>query len=104
MNETQVMLTVIVPFELEEAVADALLARPDLSAGFTTSDVEGHGSSIKLVEAAELVCGHVRRKRLETLCVSQARAEAVLALLHQQFAGANLFYWIMPVLASGRLA
>lgn len=103
MHEQSLLLTVIVPFDLKEAVADAILARPDLTAGFSAVDVEGHGSSIQLVEAAELVCGHVRRKRFETVCSGREKAEAILDLLHQRFAGANLFYWIVPVLDSGRL-
>ena len=104
MSDAPLLLTLIVPCELEESATDALLARPDLISGFTSVPAEGHGSSLKLVEADELVCGHVRRKRLDLVCVDHARADAILALLSSQFAGANLYYWITPVLAHGRLA
>ncbi len=103
MPDTPVILTVIVPFELGEAVANAILARPDLTAGFSSSDVEGHGSSIHLVDAAELVRGYARRKRLETVCDSQPKARDVLDLLRDTFAGANMYYWMAPALACGRL-
>ncbi len=104
MSDTPLLLTLIVPHELEEAVADTLLAHPELTTGFSSTSTEGHGSSIQLVEAAELVCGHVHRKRLDTVCSDQAKADAILALLRHAFAGANLYYWIVPVLAHGRLA
>lgn len=103
MSDAPLLLTLMVPHELEEAVADALLARPDLTAGFSSMAAEGLGSSIQLVEVDELVCGHVRRKRLDTVCSSRERADAILALLCEQFSGANLYYWLTPVLAHGRL-
>ncbi|MGB4468950.1 MAG: DUF3240 family protein [Azovibrio sp.] len=102
--ESAMLLTLIVPHELEEAVADALLAHPDLTSGFSLTEAQGHGSSVQLVEAAELVCGHVQRKRLDTVCSSQSKADAILALLRDAFAGANLYYWLTPVLAHGKLA
>jgi len=104
MSDAPLLLTLIVPKELEEAVADALLARPDLTAGFSSMSAEGHGSSIQLVAADELVCGHVRRKRLDTVCDSKEKTTAILLLLREQFPGANLYYWLTPVLAYGRLA
>jgi hypothetical protein len=104
MSDAPLLLTLMVPHELEEAVADALLARPDLTAGFSSMAAEGHGSSIQLVEADELVCGHARRKRLDTVCSNRERADAILALLCEQLSGANLYYWLTPVLAYGRLA
>lgn len=104
MSDAPLLLTLIVPHELEEAVADALLARPDLTSGFSSMTAEGHGSSIQLVEADELVCGHVRRKRMDTVCDDQEHADAILVLLRGQFAGANLYYWLTPVLAHGRVA
>jgi hypothetical protein len=103
MSDAPLLLTLMVPHELEEAVADALLARPDLTAGFSSMAAEGHGSSIQLVEADELVCGHVRRKRLDTVCSNRERADAILALLREQLSGANLYYWLTPVMAHGRL-
>ncbi|NMG46915.1 DUF3240 domain-containing protein [Azoarcus communis] len=104
MSDAPLLLTLIVPHELEEAVADALLARPDLTSGFSSMTAEGHGSSIQLVEADELVCGHVRRKRMDTVCDDREHADAILVLLRGQFAGANLYYWLTPVLAHGRVA
>jgi hypothetical protein len=104
MSDTPVLLTLVLPCELEEAVTDLLLSRPDLVAGFSTAVVNGHGSSLPLVEAAERVVGHVCRRRLETVCANAAQAEAVLDLLRAPFAGANIYYWSVPVLQSGRLA
>ena len=98
MSDAPLLLTLIVPHELEEAVADALLARPDLTSGFSSMTAEGQGRSI------QLVCGHVRRKRMDTVCDDQEHADAILVLLRGQFAGANLYYWLTPVLAHGRVA
>lgn len=100
----QVLLTVIVPIPLEEAVADLMLTQPDLVKGFTTSRVAGHGTSIRLVASEELVRGYAGRSSLETLCPDMEQVHAILELLKSHFEGANLFYWVTPVLESGRLS
>lgn len=100
----QVLLTVIVPIPLEEAVADLMLTQPDLVKGFTTSRVAGHGTSIRLVASEELVRGYAGRSSLETLCPDMEQVHAILELFKSHFEGANLFYWVTPVLESGRLS
>ncbi len=103
MNDTPVLLTVFVPQELAEAVVDLLLTRPDLAAGFSMSHIEGHGSAVRLVEEGERVRGYADRLRLDSFCNDRSVAGNILELLQGEFAGTNLFYWIMPVLEGGRL-
>ncbi|MCL2656644.1 MAG: DUF3240 family protein [Betaproteobacteria bacterium] len=103
MTDVSVLLTVIVPDAIAEAVADVLLGRPDLTSGFSMSDVRGHGSSIRLVEPGELVAGYAQRKRLDSLCENDAAARRILAALKAEFAGVNLYYWLAPVIEYGRL-
>ncbi|MCX8146433.1 MAG: DUF3240 family protein [Azovibrio sp.] len=104
MSDTPLLLTLIVPDSLAEAVADVLLAHPDLAAGFSSMPAAGHGSSIELVDAAELVSGHAERCRFDSVCADQAQAQAILALVRATFPGANCYYWLTPVQAHGRLA
>ena len=103
MTETSVLLTVIVPSEIAESIADVLLGRPDLITGFTMSDMHGHGTSIHLVQPGELVAGYAQRKRIDFLCSNEEAARRIQAALKAEFAGANLFYWLIPVLEYGRL-
>lgn len=99
----EALLSLVVPADIVQPVEDLLLEHPDLVAGFTTSAADGHGASVRLVEPRELVSGHAPR------CLVQMVGEAdklqtLLALLRTEMPHVNLFYWLVPVLASGRLA
>lgn len=97
-----VLLTLVVPVDLEEALADLLLRVPDL-AGFTVVAAEGHGTSVALVEPAERVHGYADRVYVQTVA-PRAQADALLATIRSALPHANLYFWITPVLAGGRLA
>ncbi len=98
-----VLLSLVVPARIAQDVEDLFLAHPELVGGFTTSAVDGHGSAVRLVAPAELVSGHAPRVQLQ-LVGSLADLQAVLARLRESYPGANLFYWIVPVLEAGRIA
>lgn len=97
-----VLLTLLMPDDVAQHVEDLLLSRPDLVVGFTASPAEGHGSAVSLVEAAELVSGHSPRTRIQTVGPESAMRE-VLALIKRALPRANVFFWLMPVIESGRL-
>lgn len=101
-SSDKVLLSLVVPRGVEDAVVDLLLAHPDLVPGFTTSPGEGHGVRVELLDAGEQVRGSARRVMVRIICERNA-ANQVLALIKQILPKANLFYWIVPVLASGRL-
>lgn len=97
-----VLLTLIMPDDVAQHVEDLLLSRPDLVPGFTANAAEGHGSVIPLVEDAELVAGHAPRTVIRTVGPEAAKRE-VLALIKQELPRANVFFWMTPVIDSGRL-
>lgn len=97
-----VLLTLVVPHAVEDAVLDLLLAHPEMVGGFTTTQGEGHGAAVALLSAAEQVRGSARRTTVR-LVVPPATAEDLVELLRQNLAGAHLFYWITPILAAGRI-
>ncbi len=99
---SNVLLTLIMPDDVARHVEDLLLTRPDLVPGFTVAAAEGHGSVIPLVEDAELVAGHAPRTVIRTVGPEAAKRE-VLALLKRELPRANIFYWLVPVIAAGRL-
>ena len=97
-----VLLTLVMPEDVAQHVEDLLLGRPDLIAGFTATHVDGHGSAVRLVEARELVRGHAPRIQIQTVGSEEAM-RAALALIRHELPQANVFYWLLPVLESGRL-
>lgn len=96
------LLTLIVPLDLAETVEDLLLARPELVSGFTAVQADGHGSELPLLSAEERVSGHAPRCLIQTIA-PEATLRTLLDDLKASLPGANLFYWLSPILARGRL-
>lgn len=97
-----ILLTLIVPTEVAESVEDLLLARGDLTSGFTCVAADGHGSRLTLHGAGELVSGHAPRTQIQTIA-SEAAVRALLAALKAALPRAALYYWLTPVLEKGHL-
>lgn len=97
-----VLLSLTLAEDIAQEVEDLLLARPDLVHGFTVSRAEGHGSSVSLSAASELVSGHSPRMQIRMIG-EEAELRGVLAMLKDELPGANLYYWLVPVIAAGRL-
>ena len=90
------------PDNVAQHVEDLLLSRPDLVPGFTSGQVNGHGSVVRLVEPGELVRGHAPRVQIQTVGAESSMRE-VLALIKATLPQANVFYWLLPVSELGRL-
>ncbi|MBS0337792.1 MAG: DUF3240 family protein [Proteobacteria bacterium] len=101
--EHDTQLTLVLPSALEEQVIDLLLGHPELAWGFTATEVAGRGAQVQFEGVAEHVRGRAGRVQVQ-LVLTRAHADALLALVGEQFAGAGIFYWMTPVLRSGRLA
>lgn len=99
----QVLLTLVVHKSISEELIELLLEHPDVVAGFSTTEGDGHGSSVEYVGPSEHVRGRARRVRVQ-LITGAPHARSVLDLVRQKFANANVFYWMIPVLESGRCA
>lgn len=96
------LLTLIIPNDIAQHVEDLLLSQPELVRGFTASHAEGHGATIQLVEPGELVSGHSPRTQIQTVGPEE-NMQAVLTHLKTALPRANIFYWLVPVQAMGRL-
>jgi hypothetical protein len=96
-----VLLHLIVPTALEDALAEWLLERHDVP-GFSSLPMAGHGSSEHSMTLAEQVAGRSRRV-LFLIALPQVEADQVLADLGGAFAGTGLHWWLVPVLSAGRL-
>jgi len=95
------LLNLIVPPQVEDALAEWLLERDDVP-GFSSVPVAGHGSSEKSMTLAEQVAGGSRRVMFVTHLPSDT-AKALLDDLRSAFAGSGLHYWVVPVADFGHL-
>jgi hypothetical protein len=93
-------LTLILPRSLEEALIDALLRHPDRIGPFTAHPAEGHGAPGAIVSPAEKVRGRTERVRIDIL-VDRERAPNLVTGLREEFRGAQVFWWLSPVLDAG---
>lgn len=99
---SEILLTLVMPDDVAQHVQDVLLSRPDLVAGFTACRAEGHGAGVPLVAPGERVSGHAPRTALQAVG-SEDAMRAVLALIKRELPGANVFFWLLPVIDTGRL-
>jgi hypothetical protein len=103
LESASVVLTLVMPVDVEDALLETLLEHPDLAPGFTSQQVEGHGQRVSFIGTAEHVRGRAAYSRVQ-MVVPRADADTLLALLRERFATRRVFFWIVPALASGRLA
>ncbi len=97
----EVLVTLTVAPALEEPVIDWLLARPE-SSGFTSLQASGHSARSEHLTPREQVTGRQRRTQFQ-VAMQQDHLDAFLAAARQAFAGADFHYWVVPVIAEGRL-
>lgn len=95
------LLTVIAPVAIEEVLVDWLLENaPEL--GFCSGPVNGHSERHGQLSLSEQVAGRKRQIRFE-VAASDIEVTQLLERLRQDFARADLAYWVMPLAAFGRL-
>ena len=97
----QVLAVLTIPPSLETQLIDWLLAL-DITAGFSSCAVNGHGSRHDHLSIAEQVIGRQHRLQLQVQ-LDRAHLELFIRALAGEFATADLHYWITPLLAAGRL-
>lgn len=97
MNEVEQVLVVITTApHLEEPMIDWLLAN-EQQTGFTSMPVYGHSSRHDHLSTAEQVSGRQRRLQFQVQ-LEVARARSFVREFREQFAGADLHYWIQPLM------
>ncbi len=102
-DSTPVVLTLVMPIEVADPLIETLLEHPELSPGFTSHPVEGQGQRVTFVGTAEHVRGRAAYVRVQ-LVVGRSEADSLLAILRERFATDRVFFWMVPAIASGRLA
>ncbi|MGJ5208666.1 DUF3240 family protein [Bradyrhizobium sp. HKCCYLR20261] len=100
MTGQAVCLTLIVPQGLRAEVLDHLAEQTDLVTGFTASDAAGHGARARLRSPSERVQGHANEIVVQ-IVLQEKDLERLLQRLGSAFAGTQLVYWAVPVIAFG---
>ncbi len=99
MSRQEYLVTINVPPLLEEAVVDCLLAIESAD-GFSSLSVSAHGSEHETLSLAEQVAGRKKQIRFQ-MYVPEQQLSVLLDKLKNDFSGAGIHYWVMPVLESG---
>lgn len=98
----QVLLVLTVAPTLETQLVDWLLVSEHVT-GFSSGPIHGHGSRHDRLSIAEQVTGRQRRVQFQVQ-LTRAAASELLTALGRDFAGADLHYWLLPLIAAGQLA
>ncbi len=96
-------LNLVFPQALEEEIVDHLLAHPEWVDRFITFPVDGHGAPGSISSAAEQVRGRAARVAVNIL-MRHGCAVQLIAHLHHELAGADVTWWLTPVLDLGSFA
>lgn len=100
-RDAKVALTLNVPRVLEERLVDWLLARDDVM-GFTSYSVQGHAARDEDLSVAEQVAGRQRRHEIRVELRS-IDLDAFIVALTLDHGGADLYWFVVPVVRSGHL-
>ena len=103
MKTLDVCLHISCPRTLEEGIVEQLLEHREWVPGFSTAHIDGFGKSGIARHPSEQVRGRAGRTYIFCL-LNSADAERMIAHLSTVLPTPEVFYWVTPVLASGRLA
>ena len=99
MSSKEFLVTLNVPTSLEESIVDCLLTF-ESEHGFSSFPVYSHDHRNEGLSLAEQVSGRQKRLRFQ-MYVEEKVLEALLARLREEFSGAGIRYWVMPVVDNG---
>jgi hypothetical protein len=99
MNGKEYLVTLNVPPGLEEAVVDNLLGL-ESEHGFSSYIVNSHDHKNEGLSLLEQVTGRQKQVRFQ-MYVPEQGLPVLLAQLRQEFSGAGIHYWVMPVIENG---
>jgi len=101
MNQQDYLITLNVPPALEEAVVDCLLGFENAQ-GFSSFAINAHDHRHLGLSLAEQVSGRQRKIRFQ-MYVARDNVTDLLAQLREEFSGAGLRYWVMPIIEQGEI-
>jgi hypothetical protein len=93
------LITFNVPPSLEEAMVDFLLVR-EAEHGFSSFPINAHHHQHEGLSLAEQVSGRQKKIRFQLYIDAHALA-GLVSQLKQEFAGAGIQYWVLPVIEKG---
>jgi len=97
----QVLVVLTGPPALESQLIDWLLLREG-GLGFSSSEVHGHSTRHDHLSIPEQVSGRQRRLQIQVQ-LDRSLLEDFIAELAEEFTGADLHYWVIPLLVGGDL-
>lgn len=95
------LITLTAPPAIEEALVDWLL-QSATHIGFSSYPVNGHSSREEGLSLAEQVAGRKRQIRFQ-MHIASTEVPAFLENLKNDFAGAGVHYWIVPLAEAGHV-
>ncbi|HEY0721593.1 MAG TPA: DUF3240 family protein [Gammaproteobacteria bacterium] len=98
---SECLLAIVATPAIEESLVDWLLERKEIS-GFSSTHIDGHGSRHSDLSLAEQVAGR-QRKVMFRVHADCDELRTLLSGLKQEFSGAGLHYWLMPLLEAGQI-
>lgn len=98
----KVLLSMVIPVDLERGIEDLLLSLPTMVDGFTSSVADGHGREVELVDLHDMITGHARRSLIRIIGTTE-NMRLVLDEVKAQLPHANIYYWLVPIIESGKL-
>lgn len=99
MNDKEYLVTLNVPVGLEEVIVDCLLTF-ESEHGFSSFPVFAHDHRNAGLSLDEQVSGRQKKLRFQMYVEKQVLSE-LLARLRQEFTGAGIKYWVLPVVDHG---
>lgn len=96
-------LNLAFPVALEDDVTDYLLAHPQCIGNMSIVRAEGLGQGLALRNAIERVRGRAAQVVLQ-MVLPEDLAMKLLGDLKNDLSNAEIAYWLIPVMAHGRLA
>ena len=99
MNNKEYLVTLNVPTGLEEVIVDCLLTF-ESEHGFSSYPVYAHDHRNEGLSLAEQVAGRQKRLRFQ-MYVDDNALQSLLDRLRNEFSGAGIRYWVLPVVDNG---
>lgn len=99
MNDKEYLVTLNVPVGLEEVIVDFLLTF-ESEHGFSSFPVFAHDHRNDGLSLDEQVSGRQKKLRFQMYAEEQVLSE-LLTQLRQEFSGAGIRYWVLPVVDHG---
>ena len=103
MEPSPCKLTLVVPSDAANCIAELMLGADPPVTGFTTWQADGHGESFSAASIGEKVRGRVVR-RVFVAVMTRDRARTLIDEIANKAPIPHMVYWLEPVLEFGRAA